>query len=83
MAEQETESAPTGETLEIKGDRVVYGAGRKISDGNYGSYDFHCSLSTDVKPGETTGQTVNRAIAFVEKVITHQVQKGTKKGMGY
>lgn len=80
---EEQENQNTQETLEIKGDRVVYGAGRKISDGNYGSYDFHCSLSTDVKPGETTGQTVNRAIGFVEKVLTHQVSKGTKKGMGY
>lgn len=71
------------ETLEIKADRVVYGASRKVSDGKYGSYDFHCSLSTDVKPAEKTGDAVNRAIQFVEKVITHKIGQGTTGKLKY
>jgi len=82
MSEQE-ENQNTQEVIEIKGDRVVYGASRKVSDGNYGSYDFHCSLSTDVKPGETAGQTINRSIAFVEKVLGHQLKKAEASKVGY
>lgn len=83
MSNEQESGEKTGEVLEIKGDRVVYGAGRKVSDGNYGSYDFHCSLSTDVKPGETVGQTVNRSVAFVEKVLSTKVAQATESKMRY
>jgi len=71
------------EEIKIEGDRISFSAGRKISDGNYGSYDFHCSMSTDVKPEEKTGDAVNRAIRFVEKVINFKVEQGQAGKLKY
>ena len=47
-------------------DRVNYSYGMKVNMGNYESADFHVSLSTDVKEGETPKQALARAIKFVE-----------------
>ena len=73
MTEQNKKFEPTENGLNA--DRVVYGGSRKVSDGNYGSYDFHCSLSSDVRPGETVGEAVKRSIVFVEKVLEFKIQQ--------
>lgn len=79
MAENEERKAgPGDEPVESAGTKVTYGAGRKVSDNNYGSYDFHCSISMDVKPGESPIETVKKGIAFVERVIGNKAN-GTKK----
>ena len=67
----------------LNSDRVVYGASRKVSDGNYGSYDFHCSLSTDVRPGESHTEAIKRAVGFVEKVVGFKVQQGMNNKLKY
>lgn len=69
--------------VEISGDRISYSAGRKVSDGNYGSYDFHCSMSTDVKPGESQGDAVKRAIGFVEKVVEFKCTQAQGEKLKY
>lgn len=83
MTQETSNPVESSSTLEIKTDRVVYGASRKVTDGNYGSYDFHCSLSTDVKPEEQVTDTVNRAVRFVETVLTHKINQTNQKKMGY
>lgn len=78
--EVEKKIGPGDEPVLTAGTKVTYGAGRKVSDGNYGSYDFHCSISVDVKPGETPIDTIKEGIAFVERVIGNKVgQVGSKK----
>lgn len=56
-------------------DRVSFSAGRKVSDGAYGSYDVHMSYSTDCKEGEEPQQAMDRAQAFVEGNIANQVER--------
>lgn len=79
----DTDERPIGpgdDAVSGPGTKVTYGAGRKVSDGNYGSYDFHCSISLEVKPGETPIDTVKQGIAFVERVIGNKAgQVGNKK----
>jgi hypothetical protein len=48
-------------------DKVNYSYGMKVNMGNYESADFHISLTTDVKEGETPKQAYERAVKFVEK----------------
>lgn len=48
-------------------DKVNYSYGMKINMGNYESADFHISLTTDVKEGETLKQAYERAVKFVER----------------
>lgn len=82
MSEPET-TPEVADTLGTVGDKVTYGAGRKLTDGNYGSYDFHCSMSTEIRPGEAAKDAVKRSIAFVEMVIEHKAQSMTKKKLKY
>lgn len=77
------EIAPGDEIMEAPGTRVTLGAGRKISDGNYGSYDFHCSMTTDVKVGESPIDAAKRCIAFNERVIATKVASAAKKKLSY
>lgn len=70
-------------TLSVTADRVSYGAGRKVSDGNYGSYDFHCSVSTDVKGGEQPLDAVKRAVKYVETVLASKIKQAGEEKMGY
>lgn len=74
---------PGDEVVSGPGTKVTYGAGRKVSDGNYGSYDFHCSISLEVKPGETPIDTVKQGIAFVERVIGNKIASTTSKKLKY
>lgn len=83
MSKEKKDQVEEQKTLEVSADRVVYGASRKISDGHYGSYDFHCSFSTDVKPEEKPGDTVNRSIKFVETVLNHKVTQQQQKKIKY
>lgn len=70
------------ETLEQR-TRVNYGTSRKISDGNYGSYDFHCSISVDVKEGEEVKDVVGKCIQFTEAVVKSKVEQGQKGKLPY
>lgn len=74
---------PGDEVVSGPGTKVTYGAGRKVSDGNYGSYDFHCSISLEVKPGETPIDTVKQGIAFVERVIGNKIASTASKKLKY
>ena len=58
-----------------KSDRVVLGLGRKLSDGNYGSWDFHFSYSSDVEKDETLDQAVERVSDMVMKNLKNQMKK--------
>ena len=62
-------------------DRVSYSFGMKINLGNYESADFHISYSTDVKPGETRADALERAVEFIEAEADTKYEqiKGTKK----
>lgn len=48
-------------------DRISYSWGMKLNLGNYQSADFHMSLSSDVKAGETPEKAMKRARDFIEK----------------
>lgn len=74
-----TETTPSYKQLAPEETKVTYGSGRKISDGNYGSYDFHCSMSTVCQPGETPVDAVKRCIEFTEYVISNKVAQAGKK----
>ena len=67
----------------LAADRINFGVGRKISDGNYGSYDFHCSMSTDVKPNETPKEAVMRCMQFAEGVINYKIRQGNGGKLNY
>lgn len=56
-------------------DRISYSAGRKISDGDYGSYDFHVSMSTDVQEGESLKDATQRAVKQVEKLLSFKIRQ--------
>ena len=47
-------------------DRVNYSYGMKVNLGNYESADFHMSLSSDVRAGETPEDAMERVKFFVE-----------------
>ena len=47
-------------------DRVNYSYGMKVNLGNYESADFHMSLSSDVRVGETPEDAMERVKFFVE-----------------
>ena len=48
-------------------DRVSYSFGMKINVGNYESKDFHVSLTSDIRDGETTEKALDRVRHEVEK----------------
>lgn len=73
MADKEAEE--TQEQLSIKNDRITYGCSRKVSDGDYGSYDYHCSYSTDVKPGESVNDAAKRAIKIADTIVAKKIKK--------
>jgi len=50
-------------------DRINFGMGRKISDGNYGSIDIHFSYSTDVAGDEDLDSAIERCIEKVEEIV--------------
>lgn len=60
------------------GDKVSFSSGRKISDGNYGSFDVHCSVSTEVRVGEGLEEAMDRAIVFVEKTLAKKVREAMR-----
>ena len=47
-------------------DRISYTFGMKLNMGNYESADFHISLSSDLKAGETHEKALKRVQTFVE-----------------
>lgn len=48
-------------------DRVSHSFGMKISIGQYSTADFHLSLSSDVKDGETIEEAMDRVKSIVEE----------------
>lgn len=66
-----------------EGTKVTFGAGRKVSDGNYGSYDFHCSISMESDGTQTPEQLVKRGIAFTEAVLGAKVKSAASKRLSY
>jgi len=79
----ETAAATPQEIIASPGDKVTYGAGRKISDDKYGSYDFHVSISTEIRAGETAGTAIKRSINFVEKVLEHKAGQMRERRLRY
>lgn len=65
------------------GTKITFGAGRKVSDGNYGSYDFHCSISLEANGTETPEEIVKKGIAFTEAVLGAKVKSATAKRLAY
>ncbi len=65
------------------GMKINYGAGRKVSDDNYGSYDFHCSMPMDVTDKTTALIALKACAGFVEEVLEKQVHKAKVKGFKY
>jgi hypothetical protein len=55
-------------------DRISYGYSVKLNTGNYESADYHASMSTDLREGETPQQAMARAQEFVESVVRERVQ---------
>lgn len=47
-------------------DRINYSFGMKVNLGNYESADFHISLSSDLKEGETEDEAYERVRKFVQ-----------------
>ena len=68
----------------MSGDKatITYGASRKISDNNYGSYEFHASISVESTP-EKAKETLAKAIAFVEGTIKSKVDQGNQGKLPY
>jgi hypothetical protein len=64
-------------------DRINYSAGRKMRDGNYGSFEFHCSMSTDIMAGETVKEATKRAVEYVEKVLVFKCKQAEEGKLGY
>lgn len=56
-------------------DRVSYGYGRKVSDGNYGSHDVHVSYSSDVRSKETVEEALDRVQKVVERRVVRKMKK--------
>lgn len=77
------EIKPGDEVATRPGTKVTFGAGRKVSDSNYGSYDFHCSMSTEVEVGETPIDAIKRCADFAERVITSRIASANKKKLPY
>lgn len=69
--------------MEKKTDSVTYSAGRKLSDGNYGSHDFFVSYSTEVKDVETIDDAMSRAMEVVEKVLAGKCKQAHRNNMPY
>lgn len=65
------------------GSKVTYGAGRKVSDGNYGSFDFHCSISLESDGTQTPEELVKRGIAFAETVLGAKTRAAASKKLNY
>ena len=61
---------------------VTYGSSRKVSDGNYGSYEFHASISVETS-ADKAKDTLAKSIAFVEGTIKSKVEQGTKGKLPY
>lgn len=50
----------------FEADRISYSFGMKVNLGNYESADFHISMSSTVKNGETPEEAMARLQKFVE-----------------
>lgn len=61
-------------------DKISVGLGRKLSDGNYGSYDIHVDYQTTVGEGESPEDAYKRATRFVKSKIKREIHKITDKG---
>jgi hypothetical protein len=48
-------------------DRIHFSMARKISDGNFGSYDINFSYTTDLDPDESVTDGFRRAVTEVRK----------------
>lgn len=89
QAEAENKAAATAFTQGVldtpvpAGTKVTYGAGRKISDNNYGSLDFHCSISLESNGSQTPRELVQQGIAFTEAVIGSKVKQAKAAKLGY
>lgn len=55
-------------------DRVSYTYGMKIGLPNYSSVDFHVSMSSDVKDGETPEKAHIRVKKFVDAQIEKEME---------
>ena len=60
-------------------DRVMYSEGLKINIGDYESYDFHLSYSTDVSKTETPKSAMKRAVNFVKKQLDKRERIARKR----
>ena len=60
-------------------DRVSYSMSRKVNLGNYESLEVHESFSTDLQPGETREQALQRAAGFVERTVAARVSAVRKE----
>ena len=60
-------------------EKLSVSLGAKVSDGSFGSRDFHYSYSTIVLAGETIDGAKTRAEAIVAKWVNEKVKRFTKK----
>lgn len=65
-------------TSEREPDRITVSVGRKVTDGNYGSYNAHCTLATSVQHDESLTATTKRALNFCRKVVKHEISSAVK-----
>lgn len=55
-------------------DRISFSYGMKIGLPNYSSVDFHISMSSDVKAGETPEKALVRIKKFVDEKIEKEME---------
>lgn len=60
---------------QTQADRVNYSFGMKIGLGDYSSADFHLSLSSDVRSGETVEEAFERVKTFVEERVEKEYEE--------
>jgi len=64
--------------------RINYSAGRKVQDGEYGSFSFQVSISMDYYPLRTKVQDqISTLITQVEKVLTAKVAQVEERTLPY
>jgi hypothetical protein len=62
---------------------LSYSAGRKVSDDNYGSFDFHVSVSGEVGEDEKPVEVLKEFIDFSSDVLRIKVKQARQKKLEY